>query len=112
VPCRTLDDYVEEHGIGINVIKIDVEGAELSVLRGAWKVLSGSLKPYLIIEFWEQFQQEYGSSCDEMASFLAAHSYTLFWISETGLVPYERKNEEQSSIAAFNVLATPAERVY
>src|SRR5215831_12587286 len=86
VPCRTLDDYVAEHRLAVNVIKIDVEGAEFSVLRGARKVLSGSVKPSLIIEFWEPFQREYGSSCAEMASFLVAHGYTLFWITETGLV--------------------------
>jgi FkbM family methyltransferase len=112
VQCRTLDDYVEEHGIAINVIKIDVEGAELSVLRGATKLLSGSAKPCLIIEFWEQFQQEYGSSCAEMASFLSTHGYTLFWITEAGLLPYARKNEEPRSATAINVLATPPGLVY
>jgi hypothetical protein len=90
----------------------NLEGAELSVLRGARKVLSGSMRPCLIIEFWGQFQREYGSSCAEMASFLIAHGYTLFWITETGLVPYAHRNEEQSGVAAFNVLATPAGLVY
>jgi FkbM family methyltransferase len=108
VNCRTLDDYADEHGIQVNVIKIDVEGAELSVLRGATKILSASVKPCLIVEFWEEFQQECGSSCAEMVYFLNAHGYKLFWITEAGLVPY--RTEQQSNVTAFNVLATAAER--
>jgi FkbM family methyltransferase len=108
VPCLTLDDYADERGLKINVIKIDVEGAELSVLRGAGKILSGSAKPSLIVEFWEEFQREYGSSCTEMAAFLNEHGYKLFWITDAGLLPYAQGTEKQPDAAAFNVLATPA----
>jgi len=112
VSCRTLDDYVDEHRIAVNIIKIDVEGAELSVLQGATRILSGSVKPCLIIEFWEEFQREYGSSCAEMASFLIAHGYKLFWITEKGVAPYACGDKAQSTAGAFNVLATPADFVY
>lgn len=40
VPTITLDTIVEELKLSPNVIKIDVEGAELKVLRGAEKTLS------------------------------------------------------------------------
>ncbi len=104
VQCRTLDDYAEEHGMNrINLIKIDVEGAELDVLLGARGVLSRNPKPHIIIEFWEEFLQAYGSSCARVAEFLRGNGYSLFWIGETGLIPYiPRKNGE-----LFNVLATP-----
>ncbi len=104
VQCRTLDDYVEEHGIdAINLIKIDVEGAELDVLLGARHVLSRNPKPHIIIEFWEEFLQAYGSSCAQVAEFLQGSGYSLFWIGETGLTPYlPLKNPE-----LFNVLGVP-----
>lgn len=102
VPCRTLDDYAREQGLDrIDVIKIDVEGAELSVLRGADRILSREVKPYLIVEFWDEFQREYGASCTEMASFLTNRGYTLSSISETGLIPYSPRTD------LFNVLAAP-----
>jgi FkbM family methyltransferase len=106
VPCITLDAYVQERGIRrIDLIKIDVEGAEIGVLRGARTCLSGDPKPSLMIEFWEPFQREYGTSCEEMASFLRAHGYDLFWITETGLSPY---SGTESTAHTFNVLAVPA----
>jgi len=39
----TLDSYVEEHKLGkVNVVKVDVEGAEEEVLKGARALFSGS----------------------------------------------------------------------
>jgi FkbM family methyltransferase len=104
VQCRTVDDYAEEHGIDrIDLIKIDVEGAELDVLLGARGVLSRNPKPHIIIEFWEEFLQAYGSSCAQVAEFLQGNGYSLFWIGETGLTPYiPLKNAE-----LFNVLGVP-----
>ncbi len=104
VQCRTLDDYAEEHGIDrIHLIKIDVEGAELDVLLGARGILSRNPKPHIIIEFWEEFLQAYGSSCAQVAEFLQNSGYNLFWIGEKGLTPYlPLKNAE-----LFNVLGVP-----
>jgi FkbM family methyltransferase len=104
VQCRTVDDYAEEHGIDrIDLIKIDVEGAELDVLLGARGVLSRNPKPHIIIEFWEEFLQAYGSSCAQVAKLLQGNGYSLFWIGETGLTPYiPLKNAE-----LFNVLGVP-----
>lgn len=40
VAVRTLDDYCRQHGIGhIDMLKIDVEGHELAVLRGGREML-------------------------------------------------------------------------
>jgi FkbM family methyltransferase len=104
VQCRTLDDYDAAHGVDrIHLIKIDVEGAELDVLLGARGILSRNPKPHVIIEFWEEFLQAYGSSCAQVAEFLQGSGYNLFWIGETGLIPYlPLKNAE-----LFNVLGVP-----
>ena len=48
VRTRSLDDYCESRTLIPNLIKIDVEGAELSVLRGASTILSKH-KPALIV---------------------------------------------------------------
>lgn len=48
VPSITIDRYVEESGDIPDVIKMDVEGAELLVLRGAERVLR-YVRPYLIV---------------------------------------------------------------
>ena len=42
VPCFTLDAWIERHGIAledISFVKVDVQGSEMAVLRGATRVL-------------------------------------------------------------------------
>jgi FkbM family methyltransferase len=46
---KTLDDYLDEIPPGLVVLKIDVEGFELEVLRGASRILK-ILKPKIIFE--------------------------------------------------------------
>ena len=49
VACRSLDSVVAEAGIGgIDVLKIDVEGAELGVLHGATHTLRGD-RPMIVL---------------------------------------------------------------
>src|SRR5687768_14117768 len=52
VNLNTLDDLlIKEHGISeVNWMKIDVEGAELEVLKGAHNILSNSKRVNLLIE--------------------------------------------------------------
>jgi FkbM family methyltransferase len=45
VDAVSLDDFCRSRGISPDLIKIDVEGAELAVLRGARKTI-GALKPH------------------------------------------------------------------
>src|SRR5258705_6161263 len=48
VPCITLDDFVQKHSVP-DTIKIDVEGAESDVLKGA-ECLFRRSRPHLICE--------------------------------------------------------------
>lgn len=51
VPCTSLDAFVERQAIqGLDVIKIDVEGAELTVLDGARESLARH-RPTVVMEF-------------------------------------------------------------
>jgi len=51
VPSTTLDTFVEEAGVGrVDVIKIDVEGAEIAVLEGAAHTLAEH-HPVVVMEF-------------------------------------------------------------
>ena len=50
VPVRTLDAWAEDVGLGrLDVLKLDVEGAEVAALRGARRTLA-RLRPALIVE--------------------------------------------------------------
>ena len=52
VECTSFDDWISRNGVSkIDLIKIDVEGAEPLVLRGMHQTLSGENKPTVILEF-------------------------------------------------------------
>lgn len=52
VPCTTIDNFCEQHHIeSIDILKIDTEGLELVVLRGAKNVLSTGRVRFVYVEF-------------------------------------------------------------
>ena len=52
ISLKTLDDYCEENAVKtIHFLKIDVEGHELSVLKGAMNMLSGNKISVIQFEF-------------------------------------------------------------
>lgn len=76
VRARTLDDVVAEVGLArIDVIKADVEGAELLVLRGAATTLA-RFHPKLVLEVVPRQLASMGASVEVLESFLAQHGYT------------------------------------
>jgi hypothetical protein len=58
----------------VDVLKIDVEGAELEVLRGAKDTLTRH-RPVLIIELEEELLATMGTSSSEVHDLLATYSY-------------------------------------
>src|SRR6185437_5529015 len=56
VPMQTLDSIVPE-GLAVDILKIDVEGHELSVFHGAHRVIAQSPNIRIIME-WSQKQME------------------------------------------------------
>jgi FkbM family methyltransferase len=79
VDCVTIDSLIEK-GIKVpDFIKIDVEGAEELVLKGALKMLM-EYKPTLMIEI---HSREIGERCQEILSSI----YANIKVFETGLPP-------------------------
>jgi len=56
IEAATLDDIVAQHGVQPAVVKIDVEGLELDVLRGAGELLNR--RPALLVEIGEENLQQ------------------------------------------------------
>jgi len=53
VPSISLDDFAARLGRRIDFLKMDIEGAELQVIRGGQRVLAGSDAPPIIFEAHE-----------------------------------------------------------
>ena len=70
----TLDDYCEEHALSPAVVKIDVEGAELGVLRGAANMLQAT-RPHVFLSVHPRGIAELGGSLDELRELAADLGY-------------------------------------
>jgi FkbM family methyltransferase len=76
----TWDDYCKEHGLEgrVSLMKIDVEGWETSVLKGASRVLSSPSAPVLQVEFCEENAQSANASCGVLFRALIELGYELY----------------------------------
>ena len=93
VPVRTLADCLPpRHRNRLRLIKIDVEGYELPVLRGSRELLTGSPRPILCVEFGEDGQGS-GQQAAHMEFMEAIGGYEPFVFaggkfSKCALVPW------------------------
>jgi FkbM family methyltransferase len=77
---RSLDAVLDGLDIQrIDVVKIDVEGAELGVLRGAQRLLASKRPPIIVFEFadWAETRIT-GQHAGDAQGFLLAQGYRLF----------------------------------
>lgn len=102
VPTIALDAFCAERGIErVNLLKIDVEGAEILVLRGATKLLSGESAPTLIFELDPQMPKNFGSSADEILNLVRSFGYQTFIVGKNELLPVPEPLESQVDVIAL-----------
>lgn len=91
VECITWDRFMEERGVGnVDIAKIDVEGAELKVLRGAMHVLSQRSAPDLLIEINPERLAANGDTPKKVIDLLTDLGYRVFAIGKAGVLkPFE-----------------------
>jgi FkbM family methyltransferase len=81
IPARTLDDLVEESSLQrVDVVKIDVEGAEEHVLAGAQKLLGRPGPMTLLIDL------HWGVDVQGIVAGLAEHGFTTRLEAEPDVV--------------------------
>jgi FkbM family methyltransferase len=86
VPARRLDDIVREAGATrVNAIKIDVEGAEFQVLKGAAETLD-RYRPAVSVEVIDAQLKSMGASAKEVMTFMQSHGYTTKQYEEENMV--------------------------
>jgi FkbM family methyltransferase len=78
-----LDDYCRAARVAPDIIKIDVEGAELEVPRGAEQTLRETL-PVLVIEVHDFALPIFGTDASEVARFLQQLGYGAPEVIQTG----------------------------
>lgn len=83
VDCVTLDSESDRIGVA-KLIVMDVEGAELMVLRGARNYINSN-RPHLVLEASPKLLAKAGSNLSELYSELIAAEYAVFQILRLGL---------------------------
>jgi FkbM family methyltransferase len=85
VHVKRLDDYLRTARIErVDFVKLDVEGAELSVLRGAGEVLERRPRPILLCEVQDLRTEAWGYPAMEIIKFLASRGYGWFMLCQDG----------------------------
>jgi FkbM family methyltransferase len=103
VPVVRLDDIMGHRSV--QMIKIDVEGMEAQVLRGAAQLIATS-RPVIYAE------NDRPKKSDELLSLLWSMNYRTFWHTPSLYNPNNFFGDEEniySTIASFNVLCFPKE---
>lgn len=109
IEVRRLVDVLANLGMDrVDFIKLDVEGAELSFLRGATSILNGESRPAILAEVQDLRTQPWGYPAREIIQFLALGAYRWFALSANGnLLPVSRELPAYDA----NLVALPEERI-
>lgn len=104
----TLDEELKDELGSIGLIKIDVQGMELNVLKGAEKTID---KHRPILYFENDIQEKSMLLLD----FVKNRNYDMFWhfppiVTDNNYFGYELSDSEK--LVSINVLAVPSEKNY
>jgi FkbM family methyltransferase len=104
-----FDEAAGQLGVStVDFIKLDVEGAELDVLRGASQLLHAGQRPVLLVEVYDIRTRPWGYRAREIVRFLDRLGYRWFQLVDGGLL---RPVSSDLDIYDANLVALPAERM-
>lgn len=110
VVTKTLDKLIQETTIKqIDAIKIDVEGAELSVLKGGLRTLK-LLKPLLLMELSDRTLTKQGSNSNQIWKLLTRLSYIIYEFNQSS--EKLREARQKKNYDGENIIAIPKNKSY
>ena len=102
-----LDDYLDRAGVArVDVLKIDVEGAELDVLEGASRTLAANPRIVLVVEFLRENPLRFGRTVEDLEARLRELGFLLFSLTQDGPRRYEPVGELSVNVVAVRQLVT------
>jgi len=109
VERQTLDEYLQKQKVErVAFIKLDVEGGELGVLRGATRLLQSAERPIILAEVEDVRTAPWGYQAEVIIRHLESLGYRWWGLTDSGsLVPLDTKAESYDG----NFVAWPEERL-
>jgi FkbM family methyltransferase len=84
VPSQPLDALLESHQVSeVQLLKMDIEGAEILALRGAERLLKEKRIHRMLLEVHPQQLERLGSSASELLQLLRGHGYQLWAVDHS-----------------------------
>lgn len=109
VPVERLDDVLKAREIvTVDFVKLDVEGAELSVLQGARELLQRSPRPVILAEVQDLRTKPWGYRARDIVSYLSELGLHWFELKPGGQLEKLSLNRESYD---GNFVAIPQERI-
>src|SRR5712664_468997 len=109
VEVVTLDAIASKLGLTkVDFVKLDVEGAELDVLKGALGVLQTNPRPVLLVEVYDIRTQPWGYKAREIVQFLGNQGFRWYGLLNDGSIQAIASNLQTYDA---NLVAIPEERV-
>jgi len=85
VEVARLDDYIQQHDLArVDFVKMDVEGAELAVLKGATEFLGRQPRPVIFCEVQDMRTRAWGYPAREIVDFLRQRGFRWYFPSAGG----------------------------
>jgi hypothetical protein len=105
----TLDAYLTRHGIRkVDFVKMDTEGAELSILAGAKRLLTTPPRPLLMVELNDSVTQPWGYPARAILETLTSYDFCAFIATKEGFLTPAPLLEHYELL---NVFVIPKERL-
>lgn len=90
IKAVTLNDFIKKEKIKhIDFIKIDAEGWDLQVLKGASNVLKKKDAPDIMVEVMDEQLKRAGSSANDLIRYMKSYAYVPYIFTRSGLGPYK-----------------------
>jgi len=104
VDVTTLDGWSAEQGVDtIDLIKLDIQGGEADALRGASRLLDGSVKLIYTETFFQAFY-EGGATFSDIDSVLRKHGFGLYSL-------YKPRHDERGRLLFADAIFVHADRL-
>jgi len=110
IEATTIDEFVTSHGLKkIDVIKIDIEGAEMKAFNGMTETLRNS-RPLIVCELCEEHQVRAGYTTQAVKKWMAeTFDMQAFKVMESGRLT---ETPIEATHLADNIVFVPHERVH
>jgi FkbM family methyltransferase len=99
IEITSIDDFICENNITkIDVLKIDTEGADYLVLKGAQKILQSDYPPVIFCEYNRNIKNGFDYTLEDFEQFIKSYNYNIFELHDGKLIPFDAAKSQSNEI--------------